>query len=62
MTWMEYYIAWYEDFGRYKHIYKSIKEAWDQIETYMTASFPPIYNSLQGQHHNNVSTSVTVTN
>jgi len=50
LTWRENFAAWYRDFGKYWKVYKQIRRAWDQIESYMKKRCPAIYSSLQGSY------------
>ena len=51
LSWYEFFKDWYDGFGRYSHIYKKIRRAWDQIENFMKEKYRPVYDSLQGLHY-----------
>jgi len=47
-SWKDCFIEWYKDFGRYINVYRPIRKAWDQIQSFTEKNCPAIWNSIAG--------------
>lgn len=46
LTWKEYFIRFYFDFGSYLDIYGAVLKAWNQIESFIKENCPDTFSSL----------------